>query len=99
MQGVEPDFGVDLASDFPHDRGFLEDIARFSGIQDGALDWEESLKDIEGVSIGQAVAVCRDVDREAIPYVVLEWQGWPGISFEGFIDIDFSRCEEAVLWW
>lgn len=81
MQGVEPDFGVDVALEFSNRGGFFEYVAGFSGILDDTLDFEESLKDGGSVLFGHEVPVCCDVDCEPVLYVAPEGWGWPGIVF------------------
>lgn len=81
MQGVEPDFGVDVAFEFSNRGGFFEYVAGFSGILDDTLDFEESLKDGGSVLFGHEVPVCCDVDCEPVLYVAPEGWGWPGIVF------------------
>ena len=98
MQGVEPDFGVDVAPQFSNSGGFLEYVAWFTGILDDKLDWEKSLKDIGSVFFGEHVAVCRDIDQEPIFYGALERQGWPGIISQVMTgSIEFLGRKGTVL--
>lgn len=66
MEGVEPDFGVDVASDFSNGSGFLEYVTGFSGIKDDPLDREKSPKDVGSVLFGHEIPVRCDVDCKSV---------------------------------